>query len=198
MGTAAPRHFPLLWADHARCQGRWNRSIARTAPAAIALHAAGCPRPSRACAHPRTEPEKITANPLISRNSVPEMQQKAANTRGARRNSLRTGNFPRFNREFRSSEKHAHRRVCRDCNHRRDMSPAAAAGARSLTYSSWFVPVKVHRSCDGASVLKFRFCPRLWKNASYEVDDGDAFLGADGGGVGRPTGACGLSEAIRF
>src|SRR5205814_6199626 len=40
--------------------------------------------------------------------------------------------------------------------------------------------------------------PRLWKNASYEVDDGDAFLGADGGGVGRPTGACGLSEAIRF
>jgi len=44
----------------------------------------------------------------------------------------------------------------------------------------------------------FRFCPRLWKNASYEVDDGDAFLGADGGGVGRPTGVCGLSEAIRF
>jgi hypothetical protein len=40
--------------------------------------------------------------------------------------------------------------------------------------------------------------PRLWKNASYEVDDGDAFLGADGGGVGRPIGACGLSEAIRF
>jgi len=36
------------------------------------------------------------------------------------------------------------------------------------------------------------------KNASYEVDDGDAFLGADDGGVGRPTGACGLSEAIRF
>src|SRR5437763_1252355 len=43
-----------------------------------------------------------------------------------------------------------------------------------------------------------KVCPRLWKNASYEVDDGDAFLGADGGGVGRPTGACGLSEAIRF
>ena len=44
----------------------------------------------------------------------------------------------------------------------------------------------------------FRFPPRPWKNASYDVDDGDAFLGADGGGVGRPTGACGLSEAIRF
>src|SRR5205809_7567657 len=40
-------------------------------------------------------------------------------------------------------------------------------------------------------------CPRLWKNASYDGDDGDAFLGADGGGVGRRTGACGLSEAIR-
>jgi hypothetical protein len=42
------------------------------------------------------------------------------------------------------------------------------------------------------------FRPRLWKNASYEVDDGDAFLGADGGGVGRSIVACGLSEAIRF
>jgi len=80
MRTAAPRHFPLLWADHARCQSRWNRSIARTAPPAIALHAAGCPRASRACARTRTEPEKIRANPLISLNSVPEMQQIAAKT----------------------------------------------------------------------------------------------------------------------
>jgi hypothetical protein len=47
MGTAAPRHFPLLCADHARCQSRWNRSIARTGPLGIALHAAGC-RPSLA------------------------------------------------------------------------------------------------------------------------------------------------------
>src|SRR5437773_8330505 len=86
MGTAAPRHFPLLWADHARCQSRWNRSIARTAPAAIALHAAVAACPSRACAHPRTEPEKIRANPLIFLNSAPEIQQKAANIRGARRN----------------------------------------------------------------------------------------------------------------
>ena len=44
----------------------------------------------------------------------------------------------------------------------------------------------------------FRLCPRPWKNASYDGDDGDAFLGTDGGGVGRPIGACGLSEAIRF
>src|SRR5204863_3504711 len=117
------------------------------------------PSLARARAPARMEPEKIRANPLMFLDFASEMQQKAANTRGARRNSLRTGNFPRFNREFRSSEKQAHRRVCRDCNHRRDMSPAAAAGARSSTYSSWFVPVKVHRACDGASVLKFRFCP---------------------------------------
>src|SRR5438067_13604252 len=51
---------------------------------------------------------------------------------------------------------------------------------------------------EAANLLLTEICPRPWKNASYDGDDGDAFLGADGGGVGRPTGSCGLSEAIRF
>src|SRR5947208_3175044 len=48
---------------------------------------------------------------------------------------------------------------------------------RSQTAVAW-------KSANGAS------CPRPCKNASYDVYDGDAFLGGDGGGVGRPTGAC--------
>src|SRR2546423_10684988 len=78
MGTAAPRHFPLLWADHARCQK----------PVESQHSAHGAPRHRVACrrlppvprVRARTEPEKIRVNPLISLNSVPEMQQIAAKT----------------------------------------------------------------------------------------------------------------------
>src|SRR5947207_9790621 len=57
----------------------------------------------------------------------------------------------------------------------------------------WVVPIEAHER-----PLSHALPTRPWKNASYDGDDGDAFLGADGGGVGRPTGSCGLSEAIRF
>jgi hypothetical protein len=53
----------------------------------------------------------IRTNPLISLNSIPEMQQIAANIRGTCRNSLRTGKFSRFNRECRPAEKQAHGRI---------------------------------------------------------------------------------------
>jgi restriction system protein len=62
---------------------------------------------------------------LIFFDSAHEMQRKAANTRRAHRNSLRTGKFSRFNRECRSAEKQAHRGIYSDCEHRRGSSLAA-------------------------------------------------------------------------
>jgi predicted DCC family thiol-disulfide oxidoreductase YuxK len=46
--------------------------------------------------------------------------------------------------------------------------------------------------------VKFRFCPRPWKNAAYEVGAAlrFAWVGRDAGKVDRL--ARGLSEAIRF